>query len=360
MRLLSPSAVTADDLDAWNRLGECAIEANPFAEAAFVPTAVRALGAEHVQLLVAERDGEWIGCLPIEIRRVIGFPILASTWSHPYSFLGTPLVARDRIAEFAAELAASLRAAEHCRFLLLRTCGDGPVLAALEAAAAEAGLAPIFARRFERGAYEGRDEEEELNWMKSRHSKLRRARRKLEKDLDQEVVARETEAEAANVDAFLALESAGWKGEQGTSFLSHEKDAAFARAAYAPGLAALDSLLLDGKPIAMKLSIRTGRTAYTPKIAYDEAFKKLGPGMALEYLLIEAFYASETLDGVDAAATAEGHSALNFFNNHKAMGTVIVGRRGWQVSVLAALHEGRKVVKERVKAWRARGVKPAG
>ena len=73
MRLLSPSAVTADDLDAWNRLGECAIEANPFAEAAFVPTAVRALGAEHVQLLVAERDGEWIGCLPIEIRRVIGF-----------------------------------------------------------------------------------------------------------------------------------------------------------------------------------------------------------------------------------------------------------------------------------------------
>ena len=82
--------------------------------------------------------------------------------------------------------------------------------------------------------------------------------------------------------------------------------------------------------------------------------------MALEYLLIEAFYASETLDGVDAAATAEGHSALNFFNNHKAMCTVIVGRRGWQVSVLAALHEGRKVVKERVKAWRARGVKPAG
>jgi hypothetical protein len=150
---------------------------------------------------------------------------------------------------------------------------------------------------------------------------------------------------AQRLEDFLALEHAGWKGAMGTSFLAHDADAAFARKAYAPGLAAMDSLLLDGKPIAMKLSIRTGRTAFTPKIAYDESYKKLGPGMALEYMLIEDFYATDRLDAVDAAATAEGHSALNFFNNEKPMATLIIGRNGWQVTLLTRLHRLREELK---------------
>ena len=333
MRLLSPSAVTADDLDAWNRLGECAIEANPFAEAAFVPTAVRALGAEHVQLLVAERDGEWIGCLPIEIRRVIGFPILASTWSHPYSFLGTPLVARDRIAEFAAELAASLRAAEHCRFLLLRTCGDGPVLAALEAAAAEAGLAPIFARRFERGAYEGRDEEEELNWMKSRHSKLPRARRKLEKDLDQEVVARETEAEAANVDAFLALESAGWKGEQGTAMASDGGAAELFRGVCdefrSRGRLLLRSLeTTDGRVLAMTCELSAGDVLFGFKAAYDEELRKYSPGIQLHVENFGFFDAHRPERIFDSCGAPDSETINSLWPERRPLATVAIGRRG--------------------------------
>jgi len=153
---------------------------------------------------------------------------------------------------------------------------------------------------------------------------------------------------------FLALEHAGWKGAKGTSFLSRLDDAGFARAAYAAPLAAMDSLLLDGKPVAMKLSIRNGDCAFTPKITYDEAHRKLGPGMALEYLLIEAFYASGQPGSVDAAATAEGHSALNFFNDHKAMATLIIGKTNWQVQLAGWLFERR----ERLKFW-LRKVRPA-
>jgi CelD/BcsL family acetyltransferase involved in cellulose biosynthesis len=333
MRLLPLSAVSADDLSAWNRLGERAIEPNPFAEAAFVPSAAEALGAERVQLLVAERDGEWLGCMPIEIRRVLGLPILASTWSHPYSFLGTPLVTRDGLAEFAAELAASLRTAEHCRFLILRTCGDGPVLAALEAAAAEARLAPIFERRFERGAYEGRGEEEQLSWMKSRHSDLRRLRRKIEKDLGQEVVARERPHDAATVDAFLNLESAGWKGKQGTAMATDSGGAELFRDVCA-GFASRERLLLrsletaDGRVLAMTCALSAGDALFGFKAAYDEEMRKYSPGIQLHVEDFGSFDAERPERIFDSCGAPDSETINSLWPDRRPLATIALGRRG--------------------------------
>src|SRR5690606_27480329 len=135
---------------------------------------------------------------------------------------------------------------------------------------------------------------------------------------------------------------------------SNADHAAFARAAYAPCLASMASLLLDGQPIAMKLFIQRGDIAFSTKIAYDERHKKLCPGMALEYLLIEGFYEERRFEAVDAAATAEGHSALNFFNTQKPMATVILGRSSWQVGLLARLHNARQALKFWVQAQKAR------
>ena len=98
------------------------------------------------------------------------------------------------------------------------------------------------------------------------------------------------EAVALATEAFLALEARGWKGRRGSAVGCDERLAAFTRAAMAglsaEGLAAVTSLTLDGEPVSMGVVLRSGGTAYTWKIAYEEAAAAFSPGylLALEDL----------------------------------------------------------------------------
>lgn len=330
MRLLPLSSATEDDLDAWDRLAEAAVEPNPFAEAAFVPVAARALGADRVRLLVAERDGEWVGCMPVELRRALGLSALASTWSHPYSFLGTPLVRRDGVDEFAAELAASLRSGEHCRYLMLRGVSAGPVLAAIEAATAGAGMGPIFERRFERGAYEGRPEDEQLSWMKSRRGKLRAQRRKLEKELGAVVTAQEQGDEAA--EEFLRLESAGWKGRQGTAMSSEGESAELFRGVCAEfasrGRLLLRSLQAEDRVLAMTCDLSAGDVVFGFKSAYDEELRRYSPGIQL-HVDNFGFFDGERPERLFDSCSAPDNETINrLWPDRRQLATVAIGRRG--------------------------------
>lgn len=356
----------------WDQLSVAALVENPFYDRRHVLAGLQTMDRGKRVGAYAFRTGDDVlaGLFLTQPRTNVPAPFpVANSLANIYQFGGTPLLHSEHaeaVAQSWAEQVAAGRIAGLWAFADVDTCS--PTMLLLAQAAKAKGLCSQIVIPYER-AYLSRLEggfEAHLNQVlsKNRLKDVRRTMRRLDEvgTVELEHVS-EAPALAQRLEQFLELEHSGWKGEQGTSFLSHATDAQFARAAYIEGLAAIDSLLLDGKPIAMKLSIRTGRTAFTPKIAYDESFKKLGPGMALEYLLIEAFYASDALDGVDAAATAEGHSALNFYNTHKAMGTAIVGRRHWQVNVLARLHEGRKALKAQVKTalaqWKARRDKPA-
>lgn len=356
----------------WDQLSADPLVENPFYDRRHVLAALQTIDRGKRVRAVAFRTAgaELVGLFLTQPRCTVPAPFpVANGFANFYQFGGTPLLHRehaDAVAEAWAAAVATGTIGGLWAFPDVDTGSATTLL--LERAAKARGLHWQLVTPYER-AYlthleNGFDAHLDQVLSKNRLKDVRRTMRRLH-----EVGAVTLEHVSAapaltqRLEAFLQLEHSGWKGQQGTSFLSHDQDAAFARAAYVPGLASIDSLLLDGKPIAMKLSIRTGRTAFTPKIAYDEAFKKLGPGMALEYLLIEAFYATDDLDGVDAAATAEGHSALNFFSTHKAMGTVIVGRYQWQTRLLAGLHEARQTLKASAKAamtqWKARRNKPA-
>nr|WP_246472962.1 GNAT family N-acetyltransferase [Pelagibacterium limicola] len=146
------------------------------------------------------------------------------------------------------------------------------------------------------------------------------------------------------VEAFLEMEHSGWKGERGTSFLSNPAHAAFAREAFGhsgaeDGYVVVDSLLLDNKPIAISINIGTGGILFTPKCAFDERYRKFGPGIVLEYLVVEAFYAQKKHTGMDAATTVDGHLISGFWNETRPHGTLIVGPSGWQTQFLARLEE---------------------
>jgi CelD/BcsL family acetyltransferase involved in cellulose biosynthesis len=364
---LDVAQLRALDHRAWDSLSAAALVENPFYDRRHVMAGLETLDrSKPVRAYAFETTaGQLVGLFFTQPGSNVPQPFrVANSLANPYQFGGTPLVHREHADAVISAWAEQVRSGSMPGIWTFGDVDTGSAVTRLMQAAAEArGLSWQVVIPYERayltkldGGFEAHLEQV---LSKNRLKDVRRTMRRLGEvgKIELEHVE-EPAALKARLDDFLKLEHSGWKGQMGTSFLSRDIDAAFARGAYAPGLAAMDSLLLDGQPLAMKLSIRTGRTAYTPKIAYNEDFKKLGPGMALEYMLIEAFYAGDTLDGVDAAATAEGHSALNFFNNHKAMGTVIVGRQSWQVSLLGALHEGRKALKIKVKAlqaeWKAR------
>jgi hypothetical protein len=96
---------------------------------------------------------------------------------------------------------------------------------------------------------------------------------------------------------FLALEAEGWKGRHATAILSRDSDAAVARTFFqgmaAEGLGWIEALHVGDRMVSAQVMLRSGRAAFTWKIAYDEAFAEYSPGI----LLIEDYSAKLLSDG---------------------------------------------------------------
>jgi hypothetical protein len=125
-------------------------------------------------------------------------------------------------------------------------------------------------------------------------------------------------AARADFELFLALEAAGWKGKAGTAIASLPEDSAYfhrlLELLIARDAVLIDTLLLDGKPIAMGLLVESAGTRHFLKIAHDEAQARLSPGRALTIAMLEAdfregppaFFDSGAGDGVDAGTYVWG------------------------------------------------------
>lgn len=124
------------------------------------------------------------------------------------------------------------------------------------------------------------------------------------------------------LEQFFVLEAAGWKGAHGTAFLSVKGHELFVQQAFGgvsdkQAHCVVDSLLLDSEPIAMSINISRGSVAFTPKCAYHERWRRYGPGLALEYLVVERFYAEREFIEMDAATVAAGHVVRYLWNAEK-------------------------------------------
>jgi hypothetical protein len=95
---------------------------------------------------------------------------------------------------------------------------------------------------------------------------------------------RPAEVEPA-LEAFLALERAGWKGRRGTALAVRADEAAFIRAAVAAlaarGQIRVALLQRDGQPVAGALVMVSGSRAFYFKTAYDERLARFSPGTLL-------------------------------------------------------------------------------
>jgi hypothetical protein len=113
---------------------------------------------------------------------------------------------------------------------------------------------------------------------------------------------------------FLALEARGWKGRAGTAAAANEGLSRFIERAVhglaAEGKTRVDRLRVDGAAIAAVVTLRSGDTAWTWKIAYDEAFARASPGVQVMLDLTGTLLDDCTIAKVDSCATA-GHPMID-------------------------------------------------
>ena len=108
---------------------------------------------------------------------------------------------------------------------------------------------------------------------------------------------------------FLALEALGWKGGRGTALLCDPATVtsmrSMTRALAREGKCRVDSLELDGKPIAMGVTLISGKAAALWKIAYDENRAALSPGVQFTLEYTRRQLAANSVDFTDSCAIAD-------------------------------------------------------
>lgn len=329
--------LTNRDLDAWRTLANRAAEPNPFFEPAFVMAAVHHLRADDVSLLVVEKGREWIACLPVESRSLWHrYPARwLTTWLHPYCFLGTPLVDRDRCDEAVEALVNAIHESGRLRLVALELLGSsGPVSNALTRALAEQRKPGFTFESFERAALHRRHEPTYLDQTlrPSRRKELRRLERRLGEQLKGATTVWNATEEPRAIEDFLRLEASGWKGREGTALSSNPEHAAFFRefcsSLQEDGRVQLLVLGTPARAIAMQCNILAGRAVFCFKVAYDERFARYSPGMQLEVHAVDDFHAQSGVSMMDSCADSNNNLVNRLWPDRVSLATVVVPAAG--------------------------------
>ncbi len=288
--LLGRADLTPDVVAAWRDLAGRAAEPNPCLEPDFtLPAMAHLRGGEAARLLVVRRGAELDALLPVRYtlrwRPRLPVPALVS-WTHPYQLLGTPLVHRDGAGDTWTRL---LRTPWRLRGAAARpdvhgAGDDGPVSAALDEALAPTGGRAVRWDGHERAALVRGAHGVTEAPSGSRHKRVRRSRRALERAAGPVTVV-DRAGDPAAVERFLALEAAGWKGRAGTAVLSDPASAAFFREVCArfagAGRLEVRSLEVPAGPVAVQAALRAGDAVFHMKVAYDEQYGDHSPGVQL-------------------------------------------------------------------------------
>lgn len=280
---------------AWPMLGT-GQDANVFAE----PWLARAGllhcdtgGAARVALICAS-DGAPVGLVPLISRTRLGrlpLPTL-TTWSHPNSFLSpVTAAAGHEQAVWQTLLAQAPSCFPGSRALLAEGLVEGSAMhAGLLAAAAALGLPTLVEARTVR-AMLATDLDADAYWDASVRAKKRKELRRQWARLGEEgtlsVEQRDGGGDPSDwIAEFLALEASGWKGSNGSALSSNADTRAFFTEAmtsgWADGKVLLTALRIDGRAIAMLITLVSGQAGFSFKTAFDERFARFSPGVLLQ------------------------------------------------------------------------------
>ena len=303
----------------WEVLAADPLHPNPF----YTHAALHALltadprAREGLQLICLRSacgpdEGRLVGLLPWLRRGArIGWQRGGANYTSPYLPCGTPLIARDAPEGWAESLIGALsNGAEP--MILRHVPVSGPIgdalLAALHDADASWRSLDAFARPVATPA-QSYDAFTRRAYGRSRRKGLKRLRNALSADANLTVDSTiDPQACAAATETFLTLEAGGWKGAGGTALAQQDATRTMLGQLFRPdlphGSRRVDQLLLDGRTIAISMSLVQDGTAFLWKTAYDETLRRHAPGIVLEDAIVQALHAEPALRGLDSCTLA--------------------------------------------------------
>lgn len=304
---------------AWRALSARALEANVFAEPAFVVEALRHLaGAGRLRLLFVWRDQtrtQLIGAVVLEFPRVaLGFGA-ARVWLSNQAGLAALMLDREAAEEALGALVDWVaRQRPRIAGLLMPALDvSAPTISAIQALSLRRSLQfrPFGSRTraaLDAAAKLARGFEGSL--PKKRIKEWNRQMRRLG---ERGEVAFRIASDEAAIEKFLALEASGWKGAQHTALGVDPGLAAFTRAMLARlaqhGQIAIHLLELDGATLAAGVVLRSGARAFYWKTAYDESYAEYSPGLQLTLEMSRIQQRDPTIAATDSCAI-EGHPMI--------------------------------------------------
>jgi hypothetical protein len=331
VRRLGPAAY-AELGPVFAELARHALEPNPHMAPAAVLAATALVPEQEIVVLCAWHSAaldfeQLVGIWAF--RRVTGWrsgfsAALASPLVPLYEVSSLPVLDRDHAAEAARALMRYLLASRdlpHSLLLPLLPL-DGPCYAALAEACRQTGSAISTYERWVRPVMIPRPEDSFEAYLRralgSSYKKRMQQFRAVAKQGALTFRRNRGRGALDALDAFLALEASGWKGEAGTAIACLPADTAYIRRlaelCAADDTLLIDTLLLDGRAIAMGLLIESGSRRHFLKIAYDETQGRHSPGRTLAIAMLQAdfngtppaFFDSGAGEGVDAGTYVWG------------------------------------------------------
>lgn len=321
----------------WADLAAAAAEPNIFYSPALLLPALAAFSDEAVRLAVVEGDdGRLLALAPVApLRGYSRLPVrYLATWMHPHCFFAAPLLRRGHEAAALAAL-FDLVEGDGAFFRLRHLDADGRVFAAARAVAAQTDRRAAISGAYERALLKGgfdaaRYLQDALRGKKRKE--LRRLRARLE---ETGAVSFETlEDRKALGDwtlEFLALESAGWKGREGTALASDPASSRFFAdalvTAHDAGALRFHRLSHGAKPIAMIVNFIENGAGYSFKIAYDETYARFSPGVMLEVEMLKPLECEPGLAFIDSCAQRDHPMINSLWRERRAIAALNISRR---------------------------------
>ncbi|MCB1377133.1 MAG: GNAT family N-acetyltransferase [Alphaproteobacteria bacterium] len=306
-----------DIVQEWDDLCRRAIEDNVYFTSHYALSLLDTVATRDKVLFVTVREGDrLVGMLPV-VSSLVSIPSLKAAgraWSTDYTFSATPLLDRSCAMDAAAALVEGLRRIRAGEWIIPTVNVEAPSGRALIDALDLCGIPWNARTTFERASISADISYEDLmndRVGSKRRRELARSRRRLE-ELGEVCHEWQTSGQglARAVESFLNLEASGWKGERGTALACTPATRAFALRAFAEAGSSnrcrADLLLLNGRPIAAGIIVLSGRTGFTVKGAYDEAYAKFSVGLLLELEVLKSFLSEGWAERLDAA-TAGAH-----------------------------------------------------
>lgn len=207
------------------------------------------------------------------------------------SYLGTPVIDPDHARPVLAAMFAKIRETPDLpKLLQAGDMSDGvPLMESLTSALEQGAGAWRLIERRTRAKLATRLHPDTY-WASSMSGRSRqgfaRKRRQLARQGKLEFLSvDEPAAVATGVEEFLALEASGWKATRQSALACDPASAFFTRRMVsglsARRLVSIQSLRVDGLPVAMWIILYSGSGAFTWRTAYDESHRRFSPGMLL-------------------------------------------------------------------------------